>query len=604
MSQFVSRRMLSFFAALLLLSSGHDVFAQDVESLATPQAEEVKSSTGAASDLNTGIASTLKRSQEEQAAEDAAKEEAKKKKDMEIDLQAKIDAWFGENVVLPIYKVLFFDISFGGLDKETNPYDKGMHLIVIILLLGAIFFTFRYGFVQFRLFGHALKVIRGKYDDPNDHGEITHFQALTSALSATVGLGNIAGVALAIHLGGPGAIFWMWVMAIFGMASKFSSCTLGQLYRRITPDKRGGEHVEGGPMVYLDDGMRDMFGDKMLVRVIAKIFAISFAIFTILGALGGGNMFQANQTFEIVSHVTKIDDSWGWGVGIVMAILVAMVIWGGIRRVGDVTSKLVPSMCGFYVIVCLIILGANFTKLPGLFGEIFAGAFNVGSMGWGAFFGLLVTGIKRGAFSNEAGLGSAAIVHSAAKTDEPVREGLVGMVGPFIDTIVVCSMTALAILATGANKFELLDTKSSDLKGAALTAEAFATLHAAMPFFLCIAVFVFAYSTMIAWYYYGERAVEYLFGKWGILPFRVVYLAAIVVAPMLSLLNVKDFTDLLILSMAYPNVIGMVILSPIVVMHLKKYMERLENGDIKTFAEKQAEETGPISKVSAAEAEA
>ena len=515
-------------------------------------------------------------------------------------MQEKVDRVFAaaNGYIAP---VLFFDVTFGAIKSKVTSEDGtqttetvGVPLLVAVLLLGGVFFTFRYGFVNFRLFGHSIAAISGKYDDPNDHGEVTHFQALTSALSATVGLGNIAGVALAISGGGPGAVFWMWVVAVFGMSAKFSSCTLAQAYRRLSPKrgKKTGEHVLGGPMVYLSEGMKDVFG-KAFGTPFGKLLAISFAFFTIMGAIGGGNMFQANQTFEIVSFVMLDGEKeFAWLAGIIMAILVGLVIVGGIRRIGEVTSKIVPAMCVFYCAVCLVILVFNIAQLPGLFGSIFAEAFSIKAAGWGGVIGIMVTGIKRGCFSNEAGLGSAAIAHSAARTNEPVREGAVAMMGPFIDTICVCTMTALVILITKdqitPDMHERINTISagSYMRGAAQTGAAFETLAGWLPYLLCIAVFVFAYSTMISWCYYGERAAEYLLGDTGIWCFRVVFLSCVVLGPMVSLFNVIGFTDLLILSMAYPNILGMIILSPKVAKMTKDYISRLKAGQFKTYTAK------------------
>jgi len=504
--------------------------------------------------------------------------------------------------------VLFVDITAGSFkaaavdadgkavsDDNGDPVMEGpgVPLIIALLLAGAVFFTIRFGFINIRLFFHSIAVIRGKYDNPDDHGEITHFQALTSALSATVGLGNIAGVAIAISQGGAGAVFWMWVVAVFGMCSKFSSCTLAQVYRRIEPEGRKTEHILGGPMVYLDRGMRDMLGN-VIGWPLGKLLAISFAFFAIMGSLGGGNMFQSNQTAEIVSWVILDGDkSYAWVVGVLMAFLVGLVIVGGIKRIGEVTCRIVPAMCVFYCAVCLLILLTNYQEVPGLFKSIFDEAFNLKAAGWGGLMAIFVTGVQRGAFSNEAGLGSAAIAHSAAKTDEPVREGVVAMIGPFIDTIVVCTMTALTILITQSQiQEEALGETVGWTRGAAMTAEAFGTLHGFMPFLLCFAVFVFAYSTMISWSYYGERASEYLFGKAGIWPFRIVFLLFVVMGPVVSLTNVLDFTDLLILSMAYPNIVGMVILSPKVAKLAKDYVRRLRSGEMKTYAVKKTDING------------
>ncbi len=522
-------------------------------------------------------------------------------------IEEKLDQAF-KKVNESIAPILFVDIS-GGSFKKTKTDEEGhavvgedgqpvtegvsVPLIIVLLLAGAVFFTLRFGFINFRLFFHSFAVIRGKYDNPDDHGEITHFQALTSALSATVGLGNIAGVAIAISQGGAGAVFWMWVVAVFGMCSKFSSCTLAQVYRRVEPEGKRAEHILGGPMVYLDRGMRDMLGN-VIGWPLGKLLAISFAFFAIMGALGGGNMFQSNQTAEIVSWVLLDGDkSYAWVVGVTMAFLVGLVIVGGIKRIGEVTCRIVPAMCVFYCLVCVLILLTNYQAVPALIKSIFVEALDLKAAGWGGLMAVFVIGLKRGAFSNEAGLGSAAIAHSAAKTDEPVREGIVAMIGPFIDTIVVCTMTALTILITqGQFEESALGQTEGWTRGAAMTAEAFGTLHGFMPILLCFAVFVFAYSTMISWSYYGERASEYLFGKAGIWPFRIVFLMFIVIGPVVSLTNVLDFTDLLILSMAYPNIIGMVILSPKVAKLTKDYVRRLKSGEMKRYKEKKDQING------------
>ena len=361
--------------------------------------------------------------------------------------------------------------------------------------------------------------------------------------------------------------------------------------------------------------MKDIFGSKG--KPIGAILASLFAFFAIMGSLGGGNMFQGNQTFAIFSDVifeqtiehkpeliSRIDagdtaakaelaqaeqeafktksnlkKKYAWVGGLIMTILVGLVILGGIKRIGTVTSKLVPAMCIFYVGVCITILITNASEIPAMIGSIFQGAFNARAVGWGGIMGVLVIGVKRGAFSNEAGLGSASIAHSAAKTDEPVREGLVAMLGPFIDTIVVCTMTALAILITGAGK--LGSTGNFSNEGVGITASAFNSLSPILTYMLAIAVFVFAYSTMISWSYYGERASEYLFGHKGIKTYRVIFLLFVFLSPMISLENVIGFTDLLILSMAYPNILGMIFLSGKVAERAKDYRQRLKNGQIK-----------------------
>ncbi|MBL4818553.1 MAG: alanine:cation symporter family protein [Deltaproteobacteria bacterium] len=422
-------------------------------------------------------------------------------------------------------------------------------IILLVMVFGGLFFTISYGFVNVRLFKHAWNVVRGKYDKEGHEGEITHFQALTSALSATVGLGNIAGVALAISLGGPGAVFWLWVVAFFGMSMKFSSSTLAQLYRRVSPDGS----VLGGPMVYLEDGFKKQ---KPKLKKVGKGFAVTFAFFTIAASLGGGNMFQGNQAFELLVSQFPALKGWEWVAGVILALAVGAVLLGGIKRVGEVTSKLVPAMCGFYCLTCLFIIMTHYSMVPGLFQSIFVQAFNPDAIWAGGFIGVLTQGIRRASFSNEAGLGSASIAHAAAKTDRPVREGVVAMLGPFIDTHLVCTMTSLSILITGAH----LDPKLAG-KGAAITAAAFSSLGSAMPMALTIAALIFAYSTMISWGFYGEKGVEYLFGKSYVSLYRVFYVCVAVLGPVLSLKHIIDFSDLMLLSMAFPNIIGMMFLA-------------------------------------------
>ena len=482
-----------------------------------------------------------------------------------VAVQEKIDSAFGV-IVSKLAPVLFVPI-------------QGIPLIVLILGIGGIIFTVYFGFINLRLFRHAIQCVQGKFDNPDDHGEISHFQALTSALSATVGLGNIAGVAVAITIGGPGAVFWMWLIAFFGMSTKFSSCTLAQVYRRISGTKT--EHVLGGPMVYLEEGIKERLTPSLGAgaAVIGKTFAIIFAVFTITGSIGGGNMFQGNQTFKIVSDITGLSHDYAWAGGLVMAILVGVVIIGGIRRIGQVTSKLVPTMCLFYVTVCLIIILSNYTQIPAMFASIFQGAFNPDAA-FGGALAVFIQGAKRAAFSNEAGLGSAAIAHSAAKTKEPVREGAVAMLGPFIDTLVVCTMTALTILITASHIDPSTGAPFAEPGGVEITMAAFTSLAPWLRYCLMVAVFIFAYSTMISWSYYGERAAEYLFGPGSKMPYRFFFLFCVIIGPIVSLGNLIDFTDLLILSMAYPNIIGMLILAPKVKFLAQDYVQRLSNGEI------------------------
>ena len=441
------------------------------------------------------------------------------------------------------------------------------------MITGAIFFTFKFNWINVRAFAHAINVIRGKYDDPSNKGEISHFRALTSALSATVGLGNIAGVAVAIYVGGPGAVFWMIIAAIFGMNSKFASCTLSQLYRKV--DANGTIH--GGPMYYLDEGLKSV--SNKYARL-GKGLALLYAFMIIIAALGAGNMFQANQT------VAAFTDTFALGegiktkstIGILMAILAGLVILGGIRRIGSITSKIVPFMVGIYCCASLYIILVNIGKVPETIGLIIQMAF-IKNAFFGGVAGVLIQGIRRAAFSNEAGLGSAAIAHAAAKTDEPVREGIAAMLGPFIDTVVVCLMTATVIIITGT-----WNDPNVTANGVVLTTTAFKSVLPWFPVVLTICIGLFAYSTMIAWSYYGEKGWIYIFNHFGEMGFKTVYLyrAIFVLFIFLGSIwkfdDVLDFSDVAILSLAFPNVLGLIILSPKIKSKLEDYMKRLKSG--------------------------
>lgn len=436
--------------------------------------------------------------------------------------------------------------------------------ILAVMVMGGLFFTIRFGFINVRMFKHAIDVIRGKYDNPEDEGEISHFQALTSALSATVGLGNIAGVAIAVQLGGPGAVFWLWVVAFFGMSMKFSSCTLSQLYRDVGADG----HVLGGPMVYLSKA----FKEKLNLPRLGKGMGIFFAFATILGSLGGGNLFQANQSYELLAGQFTFLKANPWLVGFVLAALAGIVLIGGITRIADVTSKMVPAMVVFYVISCMSIIIAHSDQVGAMFSDIFTQAFSPEAVFAGGFLGVLIQGLKRGSFSNEAGVGTAAIAHAAAKTDKPVREGIVAMIGPFIDTHLICTMTALSILLTKAH----LDP-SVQGKGALITAQAFASLGEWMPLLLTIASVVFAFSTIISYSYYGERSTEFLFGIKAIPYYRLIFIMVTIIGPVAKVTHVVDFSDLVLLSMALPNIFGMMFLSGHVSQLTKEYLQYMKD---------------------------
>ena len=488
-----------------------------------------------------------------------------------------------------IMTVLFFDIAFDAiqidevdrdgnpvLDASGNPKKKVVSLpfLIVVLILGAIFFTFWYRWINVRGLKHSINIIQGKYDNPEDTGEISHFRALTSALSATVGLGNIAGVAIAIQLGGPGAVFWMLIAAVFGMAAKFSSCTLSQMYRQTNADGS----ISGGPMYYVDIGLKQMGGSW---APLGKVLAIMYALMVMGGAIGVGNMFQVNQTAEAFRSTFGLSAGANWIIGIVIAILVGAVIIGGIKRIGAATSKIVPAMCGLYVCVSILIILMNITKIPEAIGLIFSMAFT-GNAFYGGFFGVLVWGIKRASFSNEAGLGSAAIAHAAAKTEEPVREGLVAMVGPFIDTIIVCLMTAMVVIITGAWN----DPSLSQSDGVTLTTKAFESAIGWFPLILTVSIGLFAYSTMISWAYYGERGWIYLLDHFGgaglktVIVFRIIFVLFVIVGAVNKLDAVLDFSDAMVLGMAFPNIIGSIILAPRALGKVRDYWSRYQSGEM------------------------
>jgi AGCS family alanine or glycine:cation symporter len=492
---------------------------------------------------------------------------------------------------------------------------RGMPFVVLWLACGAVFFTIY--MKGFNIWGvrHAIQVVRGKYDNPDEAGEVTHMQALSSALSATVGLGNIAGVTIAMSMGGPGAFFWMLACGFFGMTSKFVECTLGQKYRKIKPDGS----VIGGPMAYLPEGLR-----QIGLGPLGVVLGFLFTVMCIMGSFGGGNMFQSNQAgsqlltiyhaaeserlaelngqietanaAQETETVTKLHNekqaltaniessakTFKAIYGLVMAVLVGGVIIGGIKSIGSVAEKIVPAMCFIYVLACLFVIVSHITELPALVSSIFTEAFNPSAFG-GGMVGVLIIGVQRAAFSNEAGVGSAAIVHSAAKTSEPIREGTVALLEPFIDTIIVCSMTALVILITGAwNNAAWLD---EGLAGTALTSKAFASEISWFPYVLTVAVVLFAYSTMISWSYYGERCWETLFGssKFSVYTYKLLFVVAVFVGATAQLGTVLDFSDMMILCMAFPNILGLVLLSPGVRRDLMDYWKRFKNGEFTEY---------------------
>jgi len=574
-----------------------------------------------------------------------------------------------------VYKVLFYDIY-------------GFPLIVLTLLIGSITFTFYFRFINIRAFKHSIEVIKGKYDNPKDKGQISHFQALTSALSGTIGLGNIAGVAIAVTVGGPGAVFWMMFIAVFSMSAKFVSGTLSQMYRKINSDGS----IDGGPMYYLDMGLKETGRPKL-----GRFLGIIYAIFIIGGALGGGNMFQSNQSFALVSNQLPFLNDFGWLYGTILAVLVGTVIIGGIKRIGKATEKIVPLMVVIYILASLTIIFTHIDRLPSVITLIFSEAFNASAI-YGGGIGYIVQGIRRAVFSNEGGVGSASIAHSAAKTDEPVREGIVAMIGPFIDTIVICFMTACVILISKEenNDYKIyqkdleyqlikkemtklngklekakyseqvkfiekqltdrnielekietdlsllnfryeekyIDTNMNDswdegepfkdigngkwddneqytdnnkngkwdegepfkdigngkwdketdkAEGAILTSSAFESVLTWFPAILTIVVFLFSYSTMISWYYYGDKSWTYLFGRKSIRVFQMIYLGCVVLGAIASLGSIIDFSDMMLLSAAFPNIIGAMYLLPKLKVALNEYWKKYLNKEFKTY---------------------
>ncbi len=449
----------------------------------------------------------------------------------------------------------------------------GTPIIAVWLVLGAVFFTLRMGFINVRAFRHAIDVVRGKFDNPDDEGEVTHFQALASALSATVGLGNIGGVAVAVMVGGPGAILWMIVGGLLGMSSKFLECTLGQKYREV---QSNGE-VRGGPMYYLEKGL----AEKGMARL-GKGLAILFAVLCIGGSFGGGNTFQVNQSLDLLVEQFGGLGDYRWAYGLVMTVMVGIVILGGIKRIAATAEKIVPLMCGVYVLACLYILFSNASAVPGAFGKIFSMAFTP-EAGYGGAIGVMVTGIRRAAFSNEAGIGSAAIAHSAAKTEYPVREGVVALLEPFIDTVLVCTMTGLVIVITGAYESVANYDLIAGQQGAALTSRAMAEEISWFPVVLTVAAILFAYSTMISWSYYGERAFVYLFGDRAKLVYRGLFLCFVFMGSLITAGNILNFGDLMILSMAVPNILGLFLLSGDIKDDLAAYMKKLRKGQFRTY---------------------
>ncbi len=457
--------------------------------------------------------------------------------------------------------VLFYDVM---------PGEGNIPFIVAWLIVGAIYLTFRFGFINLRMMGHAFQILRGKYHAPDAKGEVTPFQALTTALSATVGLGNIAGVAIAVSIGGPGATFWMIVAGFFGMTTKFTEVTLAQMYREFRPDG----HIMGGAMEYLSKG----FKEKGMATT-GKVLATLFALLTVGGSLGAGNLFQVSQAMGAVQTEVTFFKDYPMAFGLIMATAVGVVIIGGIKRIAHAAEAIVPTMVFIYLAACLWIIISHIADVPAALSLIVTEAFAPTAVA-GGMIGVIVQGFKRAAFSSEAGIGSAAIAHSAASVKYPVRQGFVALYEPFIDTIVICTMTALVIVITGVYNAPEYAHLVDASKGAALTAVAFGSVISWFPIILSVSVVLFAYSTMISWSYYGERSWTYVFGEQYSMVFRAIFVIFVVLASITSAGNILDFSDLLILSMAFPNIIALYLLQGKVADALKEYLAKLRSGEL------------------------
>lgn len=477
----------------------------------------------------------------------------------------RLDAGAGV-VVRVLGSAFFFDVLF------WDP-DHTLPLVVLWLVSGAVFLTLRMGFINFRAFRHAVDVTRGRYSNPADAGEVSHFQALSAALSATVGLGNIAGVAIAVSVGGPGATFWMIVAGLLGMSAKFAEVTLGQTYREFRADGR----VMGGAMFYLSKGLAEIGWART-----GRVLAVLFAVLCIGGSLGGGNTFQVNQAMNAVRETMPFLVDYSWVFGLVMATLTGIVIIGGIRRIAEVAERIVPLMVGLYCLAAIYILVADAAQIPAAIRSIVGGAFSP-EAGFGGFLGVLVTGFRRAAFSNEAGAGSAAIAHSAARTPYPIREGVVGLLEPFIDTVVVCTMTALVIVISGAYQNPEYAALVAANEGAALTSRAMGQYLSWFPYVLSVCVMLFAFSTMISWSYYGERCWAYLFGDHTSRIFQYTFVVFTFLGSVISARNVLEFGDLMILGMAFPNLVGVFLLSGRVRRDLDTYWAKYKAGEFTVY---------------------
>ena len=462
--------------------------------------------------------------------------------------------------------ILFFDIFFGNIEGTKFPF------VVAWLIIGGVYLTFKMGFVNLKMLPHSLAIVRGKYHTAQDKGIISPFQSLTTALSATVGIGNIAAVSIAISLGGAGAAFWMILAGFLGMTLKFTEVTLSIKYREFLPDGT----IMGGAMEYLSKG----FATKGWVKT-GKYLAFIYAIFLILGAIGAGNTFQVSQSLGIMQNEIPFFKEYPYVFGLILASITGLVIIGGIKRIANVAERIVPFMVAFYLLMVFWVLFVNFSVIDDAFVLIFKEAFTPTAVA-GGMFGAMAQGFQRAVFSNEAGLGSAAIAHAPARVKYPVRQGLVSLYEPFVDTVIVCTMTALVVIITGVytGGTPELDAIISAKQGANLTSMAFGSVVSWFPHVLGFAIFMFAFSTMISWSYYGERAWVYIFGIKSSIIFKLIFLVFIVIATVVDTGLMVDFSSILFLALAIPNIFGIVIMSGDVKGYLKDYMSKLKSGEL------------------------
>ena len=460
---------------------------------------------------------------------------------------------------------LFFDILFGSVDGVSLPF------LIAWLIVGGVYLTFITKFINVRAFKHSFDIIRGKYKTAEDKGIITPFGALTTALSATVGLGNIAGVALAVSIGGPGATFWMIMAGFLGMSLKFTEVTLSLQYREFLKDGT----VMGGAMEYLSKGLATKG-----YATLGKFLAVLFAFLMIGGAFGAGNIFQVSQAYSVISHEISFFADKPLVFGFALAFLTGAVIIGGIKSISNVTSRLVPIMVVLYLGASVWILGVNYDKIDDAFGLIFSEAFSSNAL-YGGMMGAIVQGFQRAIFSSEAGIGSSPVAHAPVLTKYPIRQGFVALYEPFIDTIVICTMTALVIIITGVYEPDGVNAALIAAKeGAALTSVAYGSVISWFPTVLSISIFLFAFSTMISWSYYGERAWVYLFGSKFSIIYKLAFLALSIIATVSNTGVMVDLSSMLFLTMAIPNIFGLYILSGDVKKQLHEYLVKLKSGEL------------------------